>query len=185
MENKVKTIYSATSGSLGNHGKDENLSPYAFTKSKNLKLLIHLKKWFDLRFEVLYFYNLYGPKQIKEGSMATVIGIFEKQFKANRILTVTRLGIQSRKFTHIEDTIKGCFYAWKQNRSRRYILSNTKSYTILEVAKLFGGKIKFIKARLGERNKSSIVNKIGKIKTYSIPCKINLNQYIQDVKSKN
>ena len=185
LNNKIKIIYSATSASLGNKGKDQNLSPYTFTKSKNLKLLIHLKKWFDLRFEVLYFYNVYGPKQIKEGLMATVIGIFETEFKKNKILPVTRPGTQSRKFTHIEDTVRGCFYAWKQNLNRHYILSNTKSYTILEVAKMFGGKIKLTKARLGERNKSSIVNKIGKIKTYPIPCKINLNQYIQNFKSKN
>jgi UDP-glucose 4-epimerase len=185
LKYKIKIIYSATSASLGNKGKDQSLSPYAFTKSKNLKLLIHLKKWFDMKFEVLYFYNVYGPKQIEEGPMATVIGIFEKQFKKNQILTVTRPGTQSRKFTHIEDTVQGCFYAWKKNLNRHYLLSNTKSYTILAVAKMFGRKVKFVKSRLGERNKSSLVNKIGKIKTYSIPCTRSLNQYIHNIISKN
>ena len=185
LKYKIKIIYSATSASLGNKGKDQSLSPYAFTKSKNLKLLIHLKKWFDMKFEVLYFYNVYGPKQIEEGPMATVIGIFEKQYRNNKRLTITRPGTQSRKFTHIEDTVQGCFYAWKKNLNRHYLLSNTNSYTILAVAKMFGGKVKFMKARLGERNKSSLVNKIGKIKTYSIPCTISLNQYIHNITSKN
>jgi UDP-glucose 4-epimerase len=185
LKNKIKIIYSATSASLGNNGKDQNLSPYAFTKSKNLKLLIHLKRWFDLKFEVLYFYNVYGPKQIEEGPMATVIGIFEKQYRNNKRLTITRPGTQSRKFTHIEDTVKGCFYAWKKSLNRHYLLSNTKSYTILEVAKIFGRKVKFVRSRLGERKKSSLVNKIGEIKTHSIPCKLSLKQYIQNIKFKH
>ena len=37
LRNKIKLIYSATSASLGNKGKDKNLSPYAFTKSNNLE----------------------------------------------------------------------------------------------------------------------------------------------------
>ena len=77
LDNKIKLIYSATSASLGNDGKDKNLSPYAFTKSKNLELLENLKKWFNFKFEVIYFYNVYGLRQISKGEMATVIGIFE------------------------------------------------------------------------------------------------------------
>ena len=66
MKNKIRLIYSATSASLGNKGKDKNLSPYAFTKAKNLELLENLKKWFKFKFEIIYFYNVYGPKQIKK-----------------------------------------------------------------------------------------------------------------------
>ena len=50
LKNKIKLIYSATSASLGNRGKDKNLSPYAFTKSKNIEFLQNLKKWFDLKY---------------------------------------------------------------------------------------------------------------------------------------
>ena len=67
LKNKIKLIYSATSASLGNKGKDKNLSPYAFTKSKNLELLENLKRWFNFRYEVIFFYNVYGPKQICVG----------------------------------------------------------------------------------------------------------------------
>ena len=85
--NKIKLIYSATSASLGNRGKDKNLSPYAFSKSQNLELLENLKKWFNFKYEIIYFYNVYGPKQISLGSMATVIGIFENCFKKKKIFT--------------------------------------------------------------------------------------------------
>ena len=77
LKNKIKLIYSATSATLGNRGNDKDLSPYAFTKSKNLEFLENLKKWYNFKFEVIYFYNVYGPRQIKKGNMATVIGIFE------------------------------------------------------------------------------------------------------------
>ena len=77
LRNKIRVIYSATSASLGNKGEDMNLSPYAFSKAKNLELLENLKKWFGFRYEVVYFYNVYGEKQICRGDMATVVGIFE------------------------------------------------------------------------------------------------------------
>ena len=55
LKNKIKLIYSATSASLGNDGNDKNLSPYAFSKSKNLELLENLKKWFNFKYEVIFF----------------------------------------------------------------------------------------------------------------------------------
>ena len=124
LKNKIKLIYSATSASLGNKGLDKNLSPYAFTKAKNLELLENLKKWFNFRYEVVYFYNVYGPKQISKGSMATVIGIFEDCYKNKKPMPVVRPGTQSRRFTHIDDTVEICFYAWKKDFCRHYSISN-------------------------------------------------------------
>ena len=156
--NKIKLIYSATSASIGNKGNDKNLSPYAFTKAKNLEMLENLKKWFNFKFEIIYFYNVYGTRQIKTGSMATVIGIFEKQYEEKKPLTVVKPGSQSRRFTHINDTIKACYYAWKKNKCRHYSISNKKSYTILEVAKMFKSKIKLFHHRRGERYASALTN---------------------------
>ena len=172
LKNNIKLIYSATSASLGNKGKDKNLSPYAFTKSKNLELLENLKKWFNFKFEVIFFYNVYGPGQIKIGDMATVVGIFEDQYKKNKPLTVVKPGTQKRRFTHIDDTINVCIKAWKKNRCLYYSISHKKSYSIKDLAKMFGSKITYLKPRLGERyasaltkisNNRSIINKYGKI----------------------
>ena len=85
FSNSIKLIYSATSASIGNNGLDKDLSPYAFTKAKNLEMLENLKKWFNFKYEVIFFYNVYGPNQIKSGSMATVIGIFEEQYKKKNL----------------------------------------------------------------------------------------------------
>ena len=127
LSHKVKLIYSATSASLGNKGEDKNLSPYAFTKSKNLELLENLKKWFIFKYEVIFFYNVYGPGQIREGKMSTVIGIYEDHYLKNKPLPVVRPGSQSRRFTHIDDTIDICIKAWRKNKCRFYSISNKES----------------------------------------------------------
>ena len=181
LKNKIKLIYSATSASIGNNGNDKNLSPYAFTKSKNLEMLENLKKWFNFRYEVVYFYNVYGPKQISTGSMATVIGIFEEQYKKNKPLTVVKPGTQSRRFTHIKDTINVCYYAWKENRCRHYSISNKKSYTILQVAKMFNTKIKYLKSRPGERYASALTNMNLSVKVYKFYGKIQLKNYLKKI----
>ncbi|MDA9078324.1 NAD-dependent epimerase/dehydratase family protein, partial [Pelagibacteraceae bacterium] len=185
LKNKIKLIYSATSASLGNNGKDMNLSPYAFTKSKNLELLENLKKWFNFKYEVIYFYNVYGPHQISKGHMATVIGIFEDYYKRNKPLPIVKPGTQSRRFTHINDTVNICYLAWKKNLCRHYSIANKKSYSILEVAEMFNTKIKFLSKRPGERYASALMNKNLSNKIYKHFGKISLKNYIEEFKKNN
>ena len=185
LKNKIKLIYSATSASLGNKGQDKNLSPYAFTKSKNLELLENLKKWFNFKYEVIFFYNVYGPRQISKGKMATVIGIFEECYSRRKPLPVVKPGSQSRRFTHIQDTIKICYEAWKKNKSRYYSISNKESYSILSVAKLFKSKIKFLPPRKGERFASALTNMSLTNKVQKNFGKIKLKDYIQNFLKNN
>jgi len=181
FSNKIKLIYSATSAAIGNKGNDKNLSPYAFTKAKNLELLENLKKWFNFKFEIVYFYNVYGPGQIKTGLMSTVIGIFEDQFKKKIPLTVVKPGSQSRRFTHINDTIEACYNAWKKNKCKHYSISNRKSYTIIEVAKLFNTKIKLLPFREGERYASALTSMNLSNKVHKLFGKINLKDYVKNI----
>ena len=160
---------------------DKNLSPYAFTKSKNLELLENLKKWYNFKYEVIYFYNVYGPKQISKGKMSTVIGIFEQAFKNKRPLPVVRPGSQTRRFTHIDDTIKICYLAWRKNKCRHYSISNRVSYSILDVAKMFKRKIKFLKKRPGERYASALTNMNLSNKVYKYFGKKRLKDYIDQI----
>ena len=178
--NKIKLIYSATSASIGNKGNDKNLSPYAFTKSNNLELLENLRKWFNFKFEVIYFYNVYGPGQIKVGDMATVVGIFEDQYKKKTPLTVVKPGTQTRRFTHIDDTEEACFYAWKKNKCRHYSISNRKSYSIIQVAEMFNSKIKFLPSRAGERYASALTDMNLSNKVYQLFGTIQLENYIKN-----
>jgi UDP-glucose 4-epimerase len=181
LKNNIKLVYSATSANLGNKGSDKNLSPYAFTKAKNLELLENLKKWFNFKYEVIYFYNVYGPNQICEGKMATVIGIFENCFKKNKPLPVVKPGSQTRRFTHINDTVEICYLAWKKNLCRHYSIAHHKSYSILDVAKMFNSKIKFLPPRKGERYASALTNLNLSNKVYKIFGKISLKNYIKNI----
>ena len=185
LKNKIKLIYSATSASLGNLGKDKNLSPYAFTKSKNLELLENLKRWFNFKYEVIYFYNVYGPHQISKGEMSTVIGIFEDQYRKGKPITVVKPGTQTRRFTHISDTVNICYLAWKKNLCRHYSISSKKSYSILEVAKMFKSKIKFLPKRPGERYASALINKNLSNKIHKYFGKVSLSNYISEFINKN
>ena len=180
LKHNIKLIYSATSASLGNKGNDKNLSPYAFTKSKNLELLENLKKWFKFKYEVIYFYNVYGPHQICKGQMSTVIGIFEDHYKRGKPLPVVKPGTQTRRFTHIHDTVNVCYVAWKKNLCRHYSIANKKSYSIIDVAKMFNSKIKFLAKRPGERYTSAITNKNLSNKIYKYFGKMNLKNYIKE-----
>ena len=180
LKNNIKLVYSATSATLGNNGEDQNLSPYAFLKAKNLEMLENFKKWFKFKYEIVYFYNVYGPKQIGIGDMATVMGIFEDCYKKNKPLTVVRPGTQNRRFTHISDTVKICYLAWKKNRCRHYSISHKQSLSILEVASLFNKKVKMLKARKGERYASALTNMNLSNKVYKKFGSIKLRDYIKD-----
>ena len=185
LKNKIKLIYSATSASLGNKGNDKNLSPYAFSKAKNLELLENLKKWFNFKYEVIYFYNVYGPHQISKGQMSTVIGIFEDHFKRGKPLPVVRPGTQTRRFTHIDDTVEVCYNAWKKNFCRHYSITSKKSYSIIEVAKMFNSKIKYLDKRPGERYASALTKINLSNKIYKYFGKIKLKDYINNFIEKN
>ena len=180
LKNKIILIYSATSASLGNKGEDMNLSPYAFSKAKNLELLENLKKWFNFRYEAIYFYNVYGDRQIYKGDMATVVGIFEDCFRSGKKLPVVRPGTQERRFTHVFDTVKACIFAWKKNKSKHYSIANKQSHSIIELAKMFKSKIRYLPKREGERFASALTKMSLNNKIIRLNAKINLRDYIKN-----
>jgi UDP-glucose 4-epimerase len=180
LKNKIRLIYSATSASLGNKGKDMNLSPYAFSKAKNLELLENLRKWFNFRYEVIYFYNVYGERQICKGDMATVVGIFEDHFKKKKKLPVVRPGTQVRRFTHVYDTIKACIFAWQKNKCKHYSIASKQSYSIIKLAGMFKTKITYLPMRKGERFASALTKMNLNNRIVRLTAKIKLNDYIKN-----
>ena len=180
LKNKIKLIYSATSASLGNKGQDMNLSPYAFSKAKNLELLENLKKWFSFRYEVVYFYNVYGERQICTGDMATVVGIFEDYFKRGKKLPVVKPGTQARRFTYVLDTVKACIFAWRTNKCKHYSIASKKSYSIIELARMFKSKISFLPIRKGERFASALTRMNLNNRIVKLTAKIKLSDYIKN-----
>ncbi len=182
-KNRIKIIYSASSSVIGNKGKDQNLSPYAWTKAKNIELIKNFNYWFKLNYEIVYFYNVYGPGQILNSHMSAVIGIFETQYKKKKSLTVVKPGSQKRDFTHIDDIIRGCFLAWKKGKQNEYMLGTKKQYSILQIAKMFKTKIKYLPPRNGERFGTSIPNN-NAFNHLGYKPKIDIKNYIQNLISK-
>ena len=183
-ENKIQIIYSATSSALGNNGKDQNQSPYAWTKTKNIELIKNYSEWFNLKYELVFFYNVYGPKQITDGPMSALIGVFESQYKKKVPLTVVKPGSQRRDFTHVDDIVHGCYLAWTKGKQNEYMLCTNKSYSVLEIAKMFGYKFKFLKSRPGDRFGSIKSNNNAK-KILGFTAKKDIKYYIKDFVSKN
>jgi UDP-glucose 4-epimerase len=180
IENKIRLIYSATSASLGNNGSDKNLSPYAFTKAKNLEMLENLRRWFNFKFEIVYFYNVYGPNQISKGDMATVIGIFQEFYEKSKPLPIVKPGTQTRRFTHVQDTVLVCYQAFKENKQRHYSISNKENYSIIEIAKLFKTRVKFLPKRRGERFASALSDMNLSQKVYKKYGSIRIKDYINN-----
>ena len=181
--NNIRIIYSASSSKFGNKGKDEHLSPYSWSKSKNIEFIKNFNSWYGLKYEILYFYNVYGPGQIKNSKMAAVIGIFERQYEEKKKLTVIRPGTQKRDFTHVDDIVNGCYLAFIKGRNDHYFLGSKKLYTILEIAKMFKSKIRMLPTRPGERLSSSHpTNKSFTALGYKT--RISIKNYITDFISK-
>ena len=183
LNHKIKIIYSATSASLGNNQTDQHLSPYAFTKSYNMNLIMNLNKWFNFRYEIIYFYNVYGKRHITKNNMAAVVGIFENSYAKKKPLPVVRPGSQSRRFTNVIDTVKTCYYAYKKNKNSHYSISSSKHYKIIDLAKLFSNNIKIVPTRKGERFESKLNKSIRGKKIINLKSHMSLEKYVKDFKN--
>ena len=176
---KAKFIYSASSSKFGSKS-NEYLSPYAWTKSKNVELIKCYRQWYGLNYVIAYFYNVYGPNQIRNHHMSAVIAIFEEQFMKGEPLTVVRPGNQKRDFTHVFDIVEGFIGAGFYKFNQEYQLASGKLYTILEVAKMFKSKIKMIPYRKGERFSSKRDKLIKSKNELKFKAKYGLKEYVEN-----
>jgi len=180
IKRKCKLIYAGSSSKFGNDGADEHLSPYAWTKSKNIELIKNYGNWFDLNYGICYFYNVYGPGQIQEGPYSTVIGIFEKQYKNNEPLTIVEPGTQTRDFTHVHDIIDGVIKVAENGNGDGYMLGCGNQHSILDVAKMFNTEYIFIPERKGERLSGQATSKKAYDELNWQP-KYHLSEYIKEL----
>jgi UDP-glucose 4-epimerase len=185
LKRKIPIFYSGSSSIFGNNFKDENLSPYAWTKSKGIEMIKNYSNWFGLKYIITYFYNVYGPGQITTGNMAAVVGRFEDLYKKKKTLTVVKPGTYKRDFTHIDDIVHGCILALKKKKyNKEYRLGNGELLTIIDLAKLFKSKIRMVPERKGERigQSAKIANGFKKL---NYKPKHNIKNYIKEFIIKN
>jgi UDP-glucose 4-epimerase len=182
VEKNSKLIYSGSSAIFGNKMKDQNLNPYAWTKSKNIELIHNYKEWFGLNFAICYFYNVFGPNQISTGPYSTVIGIFEDQYKNNKPLTIVKPGTQKRCFTHIKDIIDGIILVAEKGSGDDYFLGTKENISIIDIAHMFNWSYIFIDKRKGERETSTLIK--SKIDELGWNPNYNIKDYIKKIITK-
>ena len=155
-ESGSKLVYAGSSTKFADGGIGRDQSPYAWSKASNTELVRNYGEWFKLPYAITYFYNVYGPRERGDSNSGTLIGIFAEQKRAGKPLTVRLPGTQKRNFTHVYDIVDGLYLVGLRGDGDEYGLGHPDSYSVLDVAGLFGGEIEYLEERPGNRQQSAI-----------------------------
>jgi len=174
----AKLIYAGSSTKFGDGGLGRSQSPYAWTKATNTELVENYGTWFNVPFAIVYFYNVYGKREISTGKYATLIALFKDKVLRGEPLTVVSPGTQKRNFTHIDDIINGLVLVGEQGYGDEFGIGSPDAYTILEIAQMFGGKVIMLPERKGNRMTADVVTS----KTEALGWKAtkSINDYIRE-----
>lgn len=178
-----KILYAGSSTKFGDGGLARTSSPYAWTKALNTELVMNYGEWFNVPYAITYFYNVYGKREIATGRYATLIALFAEKMKAQEALTVVAPGTQKRNFTHIDDIVDGLILVGEKGFGDEFGIGSTTSYSISDIAKMFGGEIVMLPARRGNRMSADVI--IDKTKALGWYPKRELNEYIENLKIKS
>ena len=148
-QNDIRFVYAGSSSV--HHGLFE--SPYAWSKFSGEDLCKLYSNVYNTDTSICRFYNVYGPHQIEDGTYATLLGIFQKQYREGNPLTIVGNGKQRRDFTHIDDIVNGVIKSSEQPfRGEIFELGSGVNYSINEIADMFGKDYpkEYIEQRPGE-----------------------------------
>ena len=173
-ETEAKLVYAGSSTKFSDNGI--NASPYSFSKAQNTQLVMNYGNWYNIDYAITYFYNVYGGREIKEGKYATLIALFREKMNRNEDLNVVSPGDQKRNFTHIDDIIDALVLIGENGQGDGYGIGSDESFSVLEVAKMFGGNINMLPERKGNRMRGDVIT--GKTRSLGWSPKRNLKDYI-------
>lgn len=179
----AKLIYAGSSTKFGDGGLGRSQSPYAWTKASNTELVINYGNWFNIPFAIVYFYNVFGPREIKNGKYATLIALFKEKMRKGEELSVVLPGTQKRNFTHISDIIKGLVLVGENGYGDEFGIGSPYAHSIKDVAEMFGGKTNFLPERHGNRMSADVMT--DKTVALGWAPSIDLESYISELKNKN
>jgi len=172
----AKLIYAGSSTKFGDGGLGRSQSPYAWTKASNTELVENYGTWFNTPYAIVYFYNVYGKREISNGKYATLIALFKEKMQRGEPLTVVSPGTQKRNFTHINDIVDGLVLVGENGYGDEFGIGSPESYTILEIAQMFGGEIIMLPERKGNRMTADVVT--SKTEALGWRAKENIRDYI-------
>ncbi|ELP5730592.1 NAD-dependent epimerase/dehydratase family protein [Vibrio vulnificus] len=176
-----KILYAGSSTKFGDGGLGRSASPYAWTKATNTELVMNYGNWFNVPYAITYFYNVYGKREISTGKYATLIALLTEKMKSSQPLTVVSPGTQKRNFTHIDDIIDGLVLVGEHGYGDEFGIGSPESYSIIEVAQLFGGKIEMLPERKGNRMTADVIS--DKTQALGWSSKRRLEDYIETLKA--
>jgi len=176
----VKLVYAGSSTKFGDGGLGRDQSPYAWAKASNTELVRNYGTWYALPYAITYFYNVYGPGE-RSGQYGTVIEIFRQEFLHNKALTVVSPGTQKRNFTYVDDIVEGLVRVGEKGEGDDYGLGDEREYSILDIAKMFGGKIEMLPAREGNRMSSAVDT--AKSKSLGWKIEHSIEEYVKSIVS--
>ncbi len=178
-----KLVYAGSSTKFGDGGLGRSQSPYAWTKATNTELVKNYGEWFNVSYAITYFYNVYGPREIQIGKYATLIALFKEKMKNSEPLTIVSPGTQKRNFTHIDDIINGLILVGENGYGDEFGIGSPESYSIKEIAEMFGSKIDMLPERKGNRMTADVITE----KTESLGWKPTrkIKDYIEEQRKRN
>ena len=153
-----KIVYAGSSTKFGDGGLGRSQSPYGWTKASNTELVENFGEWFGVPYAIVYFYNAYGPREIRTGKYATLIALFAEKMRKGEPLTVVSPGEQKRNFTHVSDIISALTLVGEQGYGDEFGIGSPEAYSVLEIAKMFGGKIEMLPERRGNRMTADVIS---------------------------
>lgn len=139
-----KLVYAASSTKFAIEGNGRHQNPYSFSKATNVDLVTNYGEWYGLNYAICYFYNAFGPREQGKGKYSTLIAKFQQQYLKGKPFTVVKPGTQKRNFTYVGDLARGIIMVGEKGQGDGYALNNTKGFTIVEIAKAFGGPIEYV-----------------------------------------
>jgi len=179
-ERGSKLVYAGSSTKFADGGIGRDQSPYAWTKASNTELVRNYAEWFGVEYAITYFYNAYGPRERADSLSGTLVAIFADKYKKNIPFTIRKPGTQKRNFTHVEDIVDGLVLVGQRGQGDEYGLGHPDSYSVLDVAELFGGDVEYLEERPGNRMNSQVDIKRATLELGWKP-KRNLPDYIKSI----
>jgi UDP-glucose 4-epimerase len=177
----AKLVYAGSSTKFADGGIGKDQSPYAWTKASNTNLVQRYSDWFGITYAISYFYNVYGPRERSDSNSGTLVAIFAEKYTRGEALTVRLPGTQKRNFTHVYDIVEGLMLVGERGAGDEYGLGHPDSYSVLEVAQLFGGAVEMLEERPGNRMSSGVDVHRAALELGWSP-KYNLPDYIDSLK---
>ena len=182
-EHACKLVYAGSSTKFGDGGLGRSQSPYGWTKASNTELVINYGIWFSLNYAITYFYNVYGPREIRVGKYATLIALFAEKMHRGERLGVVSPGSQRRNFTYVKDVIRALELIGADGYGDEFGIGHAESYSIRHIAELFGGEIESLDPRRGNRQGADLVT--DKTKALGWRPEMAIDNYIELLRANN